>query len=189
MLIVAPGLFRAGELYRFRAIGTQHGKMPGFSTFNVLMNSPPAGGRCDITPLTGQSHKTTFSAVCRGWADDDDGILRYSFGFVKNEDFTPFVSPGPSYQYSFSVAEAGNVMVEMRVYDEMGAYTSASVVLNVTDSLAASTDPVGEIETMRGGQLSEAMDKGTQRSNLATHNGPITPSVLLRSTSEASHYV
>ena len=83
MLVLAAGTLQAGGLYTFRASGAE-GETQGFATFNVFVNTPPSGGVCSVSPTSGATLSTEFTATCNGFADESSDTVTYLFGFVSN---------------------------------------------------------------------------------------------------------
>lgn len=87
-----------GVKYTFRMTATVTNALvsiQSFSDFDVEVNSPPSGGNCNLSPLTG-STDTPFTIECDGWSDKHLPIT-FRFGY---SDIVQAPTTTPSYSLS-----------------------------------------------------------------------------------------
>jgi len=158
-LVLSGDTLLQGELYTFRASSSE-GVVTGSTTYNVLVNTPPSGGSCTVTPTTGSTSTTEFSVFCSGYSDDSGDNPSYAFGFTKAGVFTAFESRTDSNKASFVHGTAETLVVEVRVYDLMEAYVSTTTTVTVTDSLSGVSDKEGALTGIVNGALGDQIAKG-----------------------------
>jgi len=171
MLVISEDSLHAGAFYTFRATVAE-GSTSGYATFNVLLNTPPSGGVCTVSPASGVTHTTDFTVLCNGYSDTESDTLKYTFGFETvingTTTFTPAISQGSSNKWVFNVGTVGTSKIVARVYDDTNAFAYSSMTVSVSDSLAGSIDIAGDIDTMRTSLLGAALDKGDTSAALLT---------------------
>ena len=83
-LVTRPGVLEPNAMYKFVLTVQRRGGHPGHSEYQVTTNSPPAGGKCAVRPLSGITLETTFSFTCSGW-EDPDRPLQFEFIYFTTE--------------------------------------------------------------------------------------------------------
>ena len=113
-----------------------HGGHPGYSEYQVTTESPPAGGKCEVRPLSGITLKTTFFFTCSGW-EDPDRPLQFEFMYFTTEyDVLNVVYKGIKSSKETKLpagAKADNFTLDfrVRVADMFGAYTEVKIPVQV----------------------------------------------------------
>jgi len=64
--------------YRVTMVAQAPGGTPSVAFMELLANTPPSGGTCSVSPLTGTSSTTQFTIICSGWTHPL-GIQQYQF--------------------------------------------------------------------------------------------------------------
>jgi hypothetical protein len=59
------------------------GLCEGHASMEVLVNRPPFGGMCSVSPSSGRELVDPFTITCEGWTDEHTPIA-YSFGYNNN---------------------------------------------------------------------------------------------------------
>jgi len=139
-LVLQAGSLIPGGTYTFTAKGeemTATGKVEGYTSINVMVNTPPSGGACTVEPSTGYTQTTNFKVSCSGFSDDSGKDLTYSFGKFDTkegvESFTPLVTKGEDNFFEMKLGEAGTVTVGAEVFDDMDSSAEFKVTLTATD--------------------------------------------------------
>jgi len=62
--------------YRLGVVVQSSGGAVCVAYIELLVNTPPTGGTCSVTPTSGTSAQTMFFCNCSGWTDPN-GIQQY----------------------------------------------------------------------------------------------------------------
>lgn len=80
--VVKANQLEGGTTYRCTVTVNTPGFSSSYSEYTITTNSPPEGGQCSISPLSGEALVTSFSLSCTGWSDTE-APLKYQFRFRK----------------------------------------------------------------------------------------------------------
>lgn len=95
-LITFPGVLAPDMQYKFVLTAKPPGGYPGYSEYQVITNSPPAGGHCQVSPGSGVTLTTAFTFTCANW-HDIDLPLQYEFIYFTNNDLLNVVYKGQQF--------------------------------------------------------------------------------------------
>ena len=122
-LIVNPGVLLPGKHYSVKlTLSDRVGTVLGLSGLVVVLNEPPSGGTCAVTPSTGIELQDDFTVQCSRWMDDNLP-LSYIFGFeapdVPPSIFPPVKTPAQlSDSYSMKLP-GGKIQIRCTVLDAL----------------------------------------------------------------------
>ncbi|KAK3278897.1 hypothetical protein CYMTET_13197 [Cymbomonas tetramitiformis] len=183
-LVLQAGALQQGGRYVFQLQAEQAGST-GSTNVEVQMNSPPAGGRLEVSPEEGTSLQTVFSLNTSGW-DEEDLPLAASFSYrVVGSNSSKFItlnSVSPSQAVEMTLPEGGIeqgeylVEVAVRVMDRHGS-SAELVTHNVTvysptfssedDRLEYVASVTGDSEALlANGQAADAVNSVTGAATL-----------------------
>ena len=135
-LVTRPGVLEPNAMYKFVLTVQRRGGHPGHSEYQVTTNSPPAGGKCAVRPLSGITLETTFSFTCSGW-EDPDRPLQFEFiyftteGGVLNVVYKGIKSSVETKLTAGTKAKNFTIDFRVRVDDMFGAYTEVKIPVQV----------------------------------------------------------
>ena len=114
----------------------RRGGHPGYSEYQATTNSPPEGGKCEVTPLSGITLQTIFSFTCSGWEDPDRPLHFEFIYFATKVDVLNVVYKGikRSQETKLPAGERANNFTldfRVRVADMCGAYTEVKIPVQV----------------------------------------------------------
>ena len=135
-LVTRPGVLKPNVRYKFVLTARRRGGHPGYSEYQVTTNSPPAGGKCEVRPLSGITLETTFSFTCSGWEDPDRPLQFEFIYFITEDDVLNVVYKGIKSSQETKLpagAKANNFTIDfrVRVADMFGAYTEVKIPVQV----------------------------------------------------------
>ena len=127
--------------YKFVMIVKRRGGHPGYSEYQVITNSPPAGGTCQVSPLSGITLETIFTFTCSDW-QDHDSPLRYEFIYFTGKDSLNVAYKGvtSSKDTKLPAGEKTNnftIDFRVRVTDAFGAFTEVKTPVQVRTSTSS----------------------------------------------------
>lgn len=135
-LVTYPRVLEADETYKFVLTAKRPGGYPGYSEYQVITNSPPSGGYCQVTPQSGITLVTEFSFSCVNW-QDEDLPMQYEFIYFTNSDLLNVVYKGsqPSQHTKLPLGEREQnftIDLRVRVADMFGAFTEVMTPVQVS---------------------------------------------------------
>ena len=138
-LVTYPGVLAPNVRYKFILTAKRQGGYPGYSEYQVTTNSPPAGGTCNVNPLSGVTLATEFTFTCSGW-QDADLPLQYEFVYVTNNNLLNVVYKGvqTSKETKLPAGERTNnftIDFRVRVADMFGAFTEVRTPVQVRKTM------------------------------------------------------
>ena len=135
-LVTRRGVLEPNVRYKFVLIAQHHGGRSGYSEYQATTNSPPAGGNCEVRPLSGITLKTTFSFTCSGWEDPDSPLQFEFIYFTTEDDVLSVVYKGIKGNQETKLpagAKTNNFTLDfrVRVADVFGTYTEVKIPVQV----------------------------------------------------------
>ena len=134
-LVTFQGVLAADMQYKFVLTAKRPGGYPGYSEYQVITNSPPAGGDCQVSPGSGVSLTTEFTFSCANW-HDTDLPLQYEFVYFTNNDLLNVVHKGQQ-SSRFTKLRVGEkeknftIDFRVRVGDVFGSFTEVDTPVQV----------------------------------------------------------
>ena len=134
--------------YTVTLSGNVDGGATGTSTYDVVVNKPPANGECRVSHKEGEPLKTLFIITCTNFKDRDEP-LTYTFFYKKavggplstlDQSFSPVVK---DFRLS-SGLEANNYKYHfvVKVTDKLGASVDYEIPETVTVGIVMSVRPL-----------------------------------------------
>ena len=136
-LVTKRQILSPGAVYKFSLRAKRHGAHPGLSEYEVIINTPPVGGICNVSPRSGTSLKTEFRIICSGWVDAEVP-LQYEFIYFATEEFPSVVYVGQrgrlvTHLPAGEAIKNFTVDFRVRVHDVMGAFTEIKTPTQVSN--------------------------------------------------------
>ena len=132
------------------------------------MNDAPRGGTFSVTPDTGVSMETDFTAAASGWSDED-GPLTYALHCSQGSHTAKLTDPGPAASTNLQLPaglasnEGGDYRMRLtvRVADTYGTYTEASANVTATPyepapGVSWSEDAISKLQAAQGDGIAVA---------------------------------
>ncbi|CAB4035285.1 Hypothetical predicted protein, partial [Paramuricea clavata] len=88
-LAIKPYSLQPGKKYTLAFQASRPTGTLGELRTTLLVNSPPAGGTCAVSPSSGIALSTNFTFTCDGWTDPESP-LTYEFSYGNNQTETLF---------------------------------------------------------------------------------------------------
>lgn len=134
-LVTYPRILAPDVRYKFVFTAQRQGGYPGYSEYQVTINSPPVKGTCDVSPASGVSLTTEFTFACTDW-QDPDLPLQYEFIYFTSNDLLNVVYQGvqKSKQTILPAGEKANnftIDFRVRVVDMFGDFTEVKTPVQV----------------------------------------------------------
>lgn len=135
-LVTRPGVLEPNVRYKFVLTAQRRRGHPGYSEYQVTSNNPPAGGRCEVRPLSGITLETAFSFTCSGWKDPDRPLQFEFIYFNTEDDVLNVVYKGIKSSVETKLpagTKPNNFTIDFRVRvdDVYGAYTEVKIPVQV----------------------------------------------------------
>jgi hypothetical protein len=165
-LVINPNQLIPGESYVFSLTltSTSDASKRTQSNASFTIHSPPVGGRCTVSPLTGVTLQTRFSFTCFNW---DGNVVSnpISFSFqVYDEGARRSVSilrsPSPSGLFETYLPVGDPLVVLVVVTDRFGGLTNVFVRLKVNQAVVSNPQAVAAIATSALSGLAYAQQAG-----------------------------
>ena len=126
-LVIRPGVLTSDIRYRFILTAQRPGGYRGYSEYHVTSNSPPVGGVCNVSQISGVALITEFTFACDNW-QDPDLQLQYEFFYLTDNNILNVAYKGvkTSLTTKLPAGESENnftIDFRVRVADILGAYT------------------------------------------------------------------
>jgi hypothetical protein len=164
-LIVNPGTLFAGKQYAVKLkLSDRFGTVLGLSGLVVVLNDPPSGGGCLVTPSTGVELQDIFTVQCSQWMDEDLP-LSYMFGFDAPEvppSIFPQVKAPAQLSDSYSMKlPGGRIQIQCTILDafqcsgapftialDVSPASPGENVLNDLDKMTESASKLGDASNL-----------------------------------------
>ncbi|XP_078344032.1 polycystin family receptor for egg jelly-like [Oculina patagonica] len=167
-LVTLPGVLEPNARYKFVLTAKRRGGHPGYSEYQATTNSPPAGGKCEVRPLSGVTLETIFTFTCSGWKDPDRPLQYKFIYFTTDINVLNVVYNGvkSSKEAKLPAGEKTNNFTtdfRVRVADMFGAFTEVKTPVQVLElQLKAEklVDRAVELTTGNESQLTELIQSG-----------------------------
>lgn len=135
-LVTHPGVLEPNVRYKFVLTAKRRGGHPGYSEYQATTNSPPAGGKCEVRPLSGITLDTTFTFKCTGWKDPDRPLQYEFIYFTTDDSVLNVVYKGlkSSEETKLPTGEKTNnftIDFRVRVADIFGSFTEVRIPVQV----------------------------------------------------------
>jgi hypothetical protein len=185
-LIVNPGTLSPGKQYSVKLkLSDRFGTVLGLSGLVVVLNDPPSGGGCLVTPSTGVELEDIFTVQCSQWMDEDLP-LSYMFGFdapdIPPSIFPPVKAPAQlSDSYSMKLP-GGRIQIRCTILDafqcsgapftialDVSPASPGENVLNDLDKMTESASKLGDASNLvqstdaSAGQCGDLLSGGGRR--------------------------
>ncbi|XP_028413722.1 uncharacterized protein LOC114536576 [Dendronephthya gigantea] len=130
-LSIKPDALQPGKKYTLAFRATRPSGIFGEVRTTLLVNGPPLGGTCSVTPSFGISLSTNFTFACERWSDHESP-LTYKFFYGSNQSKTLF--------YYRTIASGVSISHTDRLPagEESNNYT-LSVSVEITDAIGSSS--------------------------------------------------
>ena len=134
-LVTKPGVLTPDTRYKFILTAQRPGGYRGYSEYHVTSNSPPVGGVCNVSQISGVALITEFTFACDNW-QDPDLQLQYEFIYLTNNNHLNVAYKGvkTSLTTKLPAGESENnftIDFRVRVVDILGAYTEMRTPVQV----------------------------------------------------------
>ena len=134
-LVTRPGVLTPDTKYRFILTAQRSGGYRGYSEYHVTSNSPPVGGVCNVSQISGVALITEFTFACDNW-QDPDLQLQYEFIYLTNNNHLNVVYKGVKTSLTTKLpagVKENNFTIDfwVRVVDILGAYTEVRTPVQV----------------------------------------------------------
>ena len=134
-LVTYPRILAPDVRYKFVLTAQRQGGYPGYSEYQVTVNSRPVKGTCYVSPSSGVSLTTIFTFTCSDW-QDLDLPLQYEFIYLTSNDLLNVVYQGvqTSKQTNLPPGQKANnftIDFRVRVVDMFGAFTELKIPVQV----------------------------------------------------------
>ena len=154
-LAVSDSALTPGQTIVAGVAVTNAANATGATKMTVVVNTPPSGGVCSLTPTRGRALSTTFDVLCERWADEDLPIS-YQIGYYpqgQNESSSAAVAlEGSRAPEQTFVLGSGNWTVVVRVLDGLGG-ASVPQLLPVQVDAASSSALSGALDASAASNL------------------------------------
>ena len=138
-----------GIEYTVTLSGHVKGGATGNSTYDVVVNKPPANGKCSVSPEEGEPLNTPFTITCENFNDTKSDLpLKYTFFYNKtvggplsllDQSFSPVLK---DFRLSSGLKENGykyNFVV--KVMDKLGASVDHKIPKTIMVGIFMSVRP------------------------------------------------
>ena len=134
-LVTKPGVLTPDTRYKFILTAQRPGGYRGYSEYHVTSNSPPVGGVCNVSPLSGITLATEFTFACDNWQDPDPQ-LQYEFIYLTDNNLLNVAYKGvkSSVTTKLPAGEKKNnftIDVRVRVTNMFGVFTEVQTPVQV----------------------------------------------------------
>ena len=134
-LVTRPGVLTPDTRYRFILTAQRSGGYRGYSEYHVTSNSPPVGGVCNVSQISGVALITEFTFACDNW-QDPDLQLQYEFIYLTNNNHLNVAYKGVKTSLTTKLpagVKENNFTIDfrVRVVDILGAYTEVRTPVQV----------------------------------------------------------
>ena len=139
-LVTRPGVLTPDTRYKFILTAQRPGGNRGYSEYHVTSNSPPVGGVCNVSPVSGVALITEFSFKCINW-QDPDLQLRYEFIYLTSNSLINVAYKGVKTSV-ITKLPAGekennfNIDFRVRVTNMLGVFTEVRTPVQVRNGNA-----------------------------------------------------
>ena len=135
-LVTKPGVLKSDTQYKFILTAPRKGRYSGYSEFKVTLNSPPVGGVCNVSPLSGITLTTEFTFKCLNW-QDPDRQLQYQFSYLTDNNLLNVVYKGVKTSLTTKLPageKKHNFTIDfrVRVADILGTFIEVRTPVQVT---------------------------------------------------------
>ena len=139
-LVTKPGVLTPDTRYKFILTAQRPGGYRGYSEYHVTSNSPPVGGVCNVSQISGVALITEFTFTCDNW-QDPDLQLQYEFIYLTNNDLLNVAYKGvkTSVTTKLPAGEKKNdftIDFRVRVINMLGVFTEVRTPVQVRDGNA-----------------------------------------------------
>ena len=139
-LVTKPGVLTPDTRYKFILTAQRPGGYRGYSEYHVTSNSPPVGGVCNVSQISGVALITEFTFACDNWQDPDPQ-LQYEFIYLTSNDLLNVAYKGvkTSVTIKLPAGEKKNnftIDFRVRVIDMLGVFTEVRIPLQVRNEKA-----------------------------------------------------
>ena len=134
-LVTRPGVLTPDTRYRFILTAQRSGGYRGYSEYHVTSNSPPVGGVCNVSQISGVSLITEFTFACDNW-QDPDLQLQYEFIYFTDNNLLNVAYKGvkTSLTSKLPAGESKNnftIDFRVRVINMLGTFTEVRTPVQV----------------------------------------------------------
>ena len=141
-LVTRPGVLTPDTRYKFILTAQRSGGYRGYSEYHVTSNSPPVGGVCNVSQISGVALITEFTFVCDNW-QDPDLQLQYEFIYLTNNNLINVAYKGvkTSLTTKLPAGEKKNnftIDFRVRVTNMLGVFTEVTTPVQVRNGNANS---------------------------------------------------
>ena len=138
--VTRPGKLTPDTRYKFVLTAKRPGGYRGYSEYHVTSNSPPVGGVCNASQITGVTLITEFTFACNSW-QDPDLQLQYEFIYLTDGNLLNVAYKGvkTSLTTKLPAGERKNnftIDFRVRVTNMLGAYTEVRTPVQVRNGNA-----------------------------------------------------
>ncbi|XP_028408505.1 sperm receptor for egg jelly-like [Dendronephthya gigantea] len=147
---IKPDSLQVGKKYTIAFRATRVSGVYGECRTTVIVNTPPAGGRCSVSPLSGVALSTNFTFRCENWTDTDSPLV-YEVSYVRSESKTMLFHRSHPPGANISVTDwlvVGDknknysLTVEFTVKDTVGSKTVQHVDIQVLPNNVVDTNQI-----------------------------------------------
>ena len=133
--VTYPGVLKLNTRYKFILSAQRPGGYRGYSEYHVTSNSPPVGGVCNVSQISGDALITEFTFACDNW-QDPDLQLQYEFIYLTRHNLLNVAYKGvkTSLTTKLPAGERKNnftIDFRVRVTDVLEAYTEVQTPVQV----------------------------------------------------------
>ncbi|KAK3752814.1 hypothetical protein QZH41_016346, partial [Actinostola sp. cb2023] len=156
--IIGKNTLEGGRQYKIEVTAKRQIGPKGLATAVFHVNSPPFGGKCEVSPRVGHVLMTKFHFRCRDWKDPDEP-LSYQFLFASEGSEQTLLYYGAKAEIHEGLplgAAASNytLNIEIRIADRLGAKTNTFLSVESRPPHQDSTQVMEEISSMTSGNNS-----------------------------------
>ncbi|GAB5354129.1 hypothetical protein AAMO2058_000093200 [Amorphochlora amoebiformis] len=172
-VVIARNKIRGKLVYTIKVSVTNTHGATGSASLTLIGNSPPSGGTCGVSPLTGVSLVDSFTLSCEDWEDTDTPIeYRFLADTTGNKrrsglDRLCSWSESPTCTRDLQAPQRGNVTILPEIRDSLGSVASSSII-----SLRVSLASSGVDVTKAASQIAQQVEAG-QTSNIGALAGAL----------------
>ena len=139
-LVTKPGVLTPDTRYKFILTAQRSGGYSGYSEYHVTLNSPPVGGVCNVSQISGVALITEFTFACDNWQDPDPQ-LQYEFIYLTSNDLLNVAYKGvkTSVTIKLPAGEKKNnftIDFRVRVIDMLEVFTEVRIPVQVRNEKA-----------------------------------------------------
>ena len=138
-LVTRPGVLTPDTRYKFILTAQQPGGYRGYSEYHVTSNSPPFGGVCNVSQISGVALITEFTFACDNW-QDPDLQLQYEFIYFTDNNLLNMAYKGVKTSLTTKLPageEKNNFTIDFRVRltNMMGVSTEVRTPVQVRNTV------------------------------------------------------